>query len=186
MTVRIIRGKDLKENELLIISSDVDSVNGIQETSSIVFICMKDCDPNRGLTVQQIARIFTDFESGKSEAVCSAKQLKTYGLGSVLHFGKHNGSTLADIIEKDKSYLFWCLQEIDDFIISDELANELDDKFNDKDSQNFGMAMSEMRRKIWYNERVKSLFIEAPERNGFKNWSELIKMKLNDRKNHKK
>jgi hypothetical protein len=42
-----------------------------------------------------------------------------YKLYSKLNFGKHKGKELLSVIKTDKEYIYWCLINIDTFVISD-------------------------------------------------------------------
>ncbi|MDH1602840.1 MULTISPECIES: hypothetical protein [unclassified Empedobacter] len=45
-----------------------------------------------------------------------------YQLNSSVNFGKYNGKNIKYILDNDFGYLCWCVKEIEDFTICDEVA----------------------------------------------------------------
>lgn len=51
--------------------------------------------------------------------------MKEWGLDDVLNFGKHRGRTIEHVCRTDPTYLEWCLDNINDFFLSDEAMEVL-------------------------------------------------------------
>lgn len=52
-----------------------------------------------------------------------------YDLETELHFGKFIGQTLEEILEKEPSYIIWCLMNLDHFLIERELIVYCESRF---------------------------------------------------------
>lgn len=52
-------------------------------------------------------------------------------LATVFDFGKHKGETLSDVIEREPSYINWCVNNIPEFQLSHRAINEIKDVFPD-------------------------------------------------------
>ena len=50
---------------------------------------------------------------------------KAMGLDDEFTFGKHKGETLEEVIDSAPSYVFWCLENIDTFRITEEAREYL-------------------------------------------------------------
>lgn len=44
---------------------------------------------------------------------------------SIFHFGKHKGEPLFNILQEDSSYIYWCVNNIPEFIISEEALGQI-------------------------------------------------------------
>lgn len=55
----------------------------------------------------------------------TARQRGILGLDDDIIFGKHKGQSVSEVILSDPSWLVWALDEIDDFVLSDEAEHEL-------------------------------------------------------------
>lgn len=54
-----------------------------------------------------------------------SKDMSLFGLGSIVHFGKHKGNTISQIIEIESDYVLWCLINMAFFYVDYEvLINE--------------------------------------------------------------
>lgn len=51
--------------------------------------------------------------------------MKFYNLTSIIPFGKYNQMTVENVLAFDKSYIDWCLINLDHFVIDDDFINEL-------------------------------------------------------------
>ena len=51
--------------------------------------------------------------------------MKFYNHDTEITFGNYSGLTLAQVFEVNKSYIEWCLQNLDHFMISDESLEDL-------------------------------------------------------------
>lgn len=52
------------------------------------------------------------------------------GMRDELRFGKHKGETIENVLESDPSWLRWALENLEDFVVTDEVEdglNSLDD-----------------------------------------------------------
>lgn len=54
-----------------------------------------------------------------------------YSLDDEFKFGKHQGSSLRNIIELDPAYLVWCLVNLRYFLMSRDLIEDIRDKYPD-------------------------------------------------------
>ena len=52
--------------------------------------------------------------------------MKLYDLDSVVTFGKHKGETVAEILENNDTYIYWCYETMDDFYITDAVWEAMD------------------------------------------------------------
>ena len=55
--------------------------------------------------------------------------MNTYKLDSVFDFGKYEGSKLEEILEKDPSYIEWCICNLDYFLITEEDITSITEAF---------------------------------------------------------
>lgn len=46
-------------------------------------------------------------------------------LSDVFKFGKHRGRTLSDVLDFDSTYILWCQKEIEDFLLTDTVLDEI-------------------------------------------------------------
>jgi|TARA_Y100001935_G_C17208416_1_gene458779 hypothetical protein len=51
--------------------------------------------------------------------------MKLYNLHTSVGFGKFKGMTIKYILDKEPNYLIWCLENLDHFIITDEIFNQI-------------------------------------------------------------
>jgi len=49
-----------------------------------------------------------------------------YKLTDKIQFGKHNGKTIQEIIDKDVTYIEWAIQTIENFDLDDEAEAEFE------------------------------------------------------------
>jgi len=78
--------------------------------------------------------------------------MKFYEIDTELTFGKHSGKTLREIVEIEYSYIHWCLNNIDHFIIDGYTANQLN-----KVNSSFSLWDEE---KIILKERIEEYMYE--------------------------
>jgi hypothetical protein len=57
----------------------------------------------------------------------SIKIMKEYTLNTKFNFGKHKSETLKQVVDFDFNYIEWCLIYHKEFLISDEVLNEIKD-----------------------------------------------------------
>jgi len=57
----------------------------------------------------------------------SIKIMKEYTLNTKFNFGKHKSETLKQVVDLDYNYIEWCLIYHREFIISNEVLNEIKD-----------------------------------------------------------
>lgn len=50
---------------------------------------------------------------------------------SVFCFGKHRGESLWSVIHKDQSYVYWCMNNISEFVVSEETLSQIRELFPD-------------------------------------------------------
>jgi hypothetical protein len=55
--------------------------------------------------------------------------MKNYQLHYTVNFGKHQGQTIAEILDTNPSYLRWCLIHLDHFNVSDEIWKHLTSRY---------------------------------------------------------
>jgi hypothetical protein len=51
--------------------------------------------------------------------------MKVYTLNTKFDFGKHKSETLKEVVDLDYSYIEWCLIYHREFLISDDVLNEI-------------------------------------------------------------
>ena len=56
-------------------------------------------------------------------ALAKADTRRVWCSGSTLTFGKHKGSTVASILQDDPGYLIWCEENMDHFLLDDEVRD---------------------------------------------------------------
>ena len=47
------------------------------------------------------------------------------GIKNILNFGKYKGKTILQVIDEDPAYIVWCIRNVKNFIIDDNLNKEL-------------------------------------------------------------
>jgi len=52
--------------------------------------------------------------------------IKVHGLSDKVKFGKHRGKSVEDIISSDPQWLFWAVENVDDFDIDKDAEAELE------------------------------------------------------------
>lgn len=67
---------------------------------------------------------------------------KTYYLSSVLLFGKYKGKTINWVLEKDCSYLRWCLDEVEGFKLTKRAMDKLQPALEEYDDDLFDYQAS--------------------------------------------
>lgn len=55
---------------------------------------------------------------------------KIFNAETKFSFGKHNGRTIEQVMSNNASYIAWCIQNIDFFLIDLELLESYVDKYN--------------------------------------------------------
>ena len=50
-------------------------------------------------------------------------------IASVFRFGKHRGKSLWNVISEDDSYVYWCINNIPEFMLSDEALKQIREIF---------------------------------------------------------
>jgi hypothetical protein len=48
-----------------------------------------------------------------------------HGIKNLLNFGKYKGKTILQVIEKNPAYIVWCIRNVKNFTIDDNLSKEL-------------------------------------------------------------
>lgn len=56
---------------------------------------------------------------------------KFYSTQDIFKFGKHKGETLSDVLEEDYTYIYWCINEIENFFLSTSAIEEIRELFPD-------------------------------------------------------
>lgn len=56
---------------------------------------------------------------------------KFHSIQDVFKFGKHKGETLGDVLEEDHTYIYWCINEIENFFLSTSVIEEIRNFFPD-------------------------------------------------------
>jgi hypothetical protein len=67
------------------------------------------------------------FEYQNKEKHMKRKGITYKTLKTILRFGKYRDSTIAEILELDPTYIEWCTENINDFVLDKEAQEELYD-----------------------------------------------------------
>ena len=81
--------------------------------------------------------------------------MKLYDLDSVVTFGKHKGETVAEILENNDTYIYWCYETMDDFYITDAVWEAMDIHSHLDDAlKSGGVNPNEVRKAIANNQKL--------------------------------
>jgi hypothetical protein len=87
-----------------------------------------------------------------------------YTLESIFNFGKHKGQTLQDVFNLQPSYINWCSINVDNFVISTEVMEELKDIVPYFSFSTEAIEILASKRAKWDSEQIPSYNYASYER----------------------
>jgi arginine deiminase len=93
------------------------------------------------------------LETGKHQKV--KKNMKLHHFDTVFSFGQHKGETVAEVLEKNPTYLVWCYGNIDNFCATDAVWKIIEEHTKIKGLLNeSGIDHNEVRKLLANNQKI--------------------------------
>jgi hypothetical protein len=54
--------------------------------------------------------------------------MKIYNIETVFTFGRYKGKSIAEVLKTDHDYITWCIMNVDNFILTEQIFQDFKDK----------------------------------------------------------